>query len=261
MAQKAEKGFANFDEEHGVYYFTQLVKWPGEKSHICNNQTPSYKNNMHVHVFYNGVRAETEKFKFAKSLKKAAAKLANREKLSNSEEQMRKKFLSTCGNDVVYNQRAIDDHMARMGYFVLVSNSIKSASDALTVYRRKDIVEKAFDNCKDRLELRRTKVHGDAALHGTLFIQFIALIIMSCVHRLMKENGLFKNYTMQSLFDCLDVIERFTLDGHRPHYGEITEKQRQLYISFGVTVPGGTKAPAADNSRSSLAKRPQHRPD
>ena len=37
----------------------------------------------------------------------------------------------------------------------LVSNDIKEAVQALEIYRNKDLVEKAFENLKERLDLRR----------------------------------------------------------------------------------------------------------
>ncbi len=44
------------------------------------------------------------------------------------------------------------------GYFALLSNDIKDAMDALETYRNKDLVEKAFNNLKERLNLRRVAV-------------------------------------------------------------------------------------------------------
>ena len=40
----------------------------------------------------------------------------------------------------------------------------------------------------------------------------------------MGGAGLFKSYTMQELFDELDVIERFQLPGEVAYFGEITGK-------------------------------------
>ena len=53
----------------------------------------------------------------------------------------------------------------------------------------------------------------------------------------MDEAGLFKDYTMQELFDELDVIERYQQPGKAAYYGEITEKQRKLYLALGVKPP------------------------
>jgi hypothetical protein len=53
----------------------------------------------------------------------------------------------------------------------------------------------------------------------------------------MDAAGLFKNLTMQELFDDLDVIEKYRTPGKKAHYGEITEKQKELYTALGVDPP------------------------
>ena len=53
----------------------------------------------------------------------------------------------------------------------------------------------------------------------------------------MDENGLFSNYTIQSLLDELDTIEFYQQPGKAHHLSEITEKQRKLYELMDVAVP------------------------
>ena len=127
--------------------------------------------------------------------------------------------------------------MGRFGYFVLLSNDIKDPVTALEVYRRKDMIEKAFDNLKERLEMKRTTVHSDQALAGKFFIQFLALIYVSYIHKHMRDNNLYQNYTMQSLLDSLDLIERYDYEGQLHHCSEITHKQQNLFFCFGVPLP------------------------
>ena len=134
------------------------------------------------------------------------------------------------------NEDAIRKHTDNIGYFVLMSNEIKDPKYALEVYRRKDAVEKAFDNLKERLEMKRTRVHSDEMLAGRFFFQFLALMFVSYIHTRMSENDLYRNHTMQSLFDKLDVIERYQFQGQRYHYSEIPDKQRKLYCCFGIDV-------------------------
>jgi transposase len=118
-----------------------------------------------------------------------------------------------------------------------LSNEVKLSSTALEIYRKKDMVEKAFDNLKERLDMKRTTVHSDQALAGKFFLQFLSLIYVSFVHKHMRDNHLYRNYTMQSLFDSLDVIERFDFDNHTYHSSEITKKQLDTYAYFGVPPP------------------------
>jgi len=119
----------------------------------------------------------------------------------------------------------------------LLSNGVKDPVEALKIYRSKDLIEKAFTDLKDRLNMRRTSVSSEENMEGKLFLQFIGLIFLSYVKQAMDVAGLFKNYTMQELFDELDIIEHFQQPGGAVFYGEITEKQRNLYIALGVSPP------------------------
>jgi len=53
----------------------------------------------------------------------------------------------------------------------------------------------------------------------------------------MADNNLYQNYTLQTLFDSLDVIEKYEYEGKRGHFSEITEKQRKMFDYFWVALP------------------------
>jgi transposase len=98
-------------------------------------------------------------------------------------------------------------------------------------------VEKAFENLKDRLSFRRALVSSEKGLDGKLFVEFIALIIMSYIKKKMLSAKLFRKFTMQELLDQLNLIECFKQKGKSPRYGEITKKQREIYEALGVQSP------------------------
>jgi len=76
---------------------------------------------------------------------------------------------------------------------------------ALELYRNKDLVEKAFGNLKERLNLRRTLVSSEQNLDGKLFIEFVSMIYLSYIKKRMQDSGLFKHYTLQGALDKLDI--------------------------------------------------------
>ena len=141
------------------------------------------------------------------------------------------------GMQIQYKNNAIQKRIGQFGYFVLLSNDIKDSVSAIEVYRRKDMIEKAFDNLKDRLDMKRTVVHSDQALAGSFFLQFLALIYISYIHKCMRDNNLYQNHTMHSLLDSLDVIERYDFNGQRYHCSEMTKKQQELFSCFGISPP------------------------
>jgi transposase len=108
---------------------------------------------------------------------------------------------------------------------------------ALELYRNKDVVEKAFGNLKERLNMRRALVSSEQSLEGKLFVQFVALIYLSYIKKQIQVKGLLKDYTLPDLLDKLDVIECFEQPGKSLRVGEMQEKQKQLYQDMGVNPP------------------------
>jgi hypothetical protein len=52
----------------------------------------------------------------------------------------------------------------------------------------------------------------------------------------MLKNNLYKNYTMSSLLDEIDLIELYTYKGKRTHYSEITKKQQDILNYFDSLI-------------------------
>ena len=123
------------------------------------------------------------------------------------------------------------------GYFALVSNEIKIANLALCLYRNKDVVEKAFGNLKERLNCRRFLVSSEASLNGKLFTEFVALILLSYIHKQMQEKELYNDYTLEQVLMELDSIQSFCEIGRSPIIGEVLEKQKKIYEALDIEIP------------------------
>ena len=108
------------------------------------------------------------------------------------------------------------------------------AITALELYRNKDLVEKAFRNLKERLNLRRSLVSSEKSLDGKLFVEFVALIYLSYLKKQMQKKKLGRRYTMSGMLDKLDVIECFERPGSKLLVGEVLEKQRQIYYNLDI---------------------------
>ena len=235
------KDFTNYDIEQDIYRVGSTEKWSYEEYDAKGNVTCKAERRIYAHVYYNGQRAEDEKSSFIKSLADAESNLLAGT-CSESQRFLCNKYLITKstpvrGMKIEYNEDAIREHMKNFGYFILLSNEIKCPSETLAIYRNKDLIEKSFGNLKNRLNMRRTSVSSDENLEGKLFIQFIALIYVSYIHKNMKETKLYSNYTMQTLLDEIDIIERFDYPKQQYHCSEITKKQQQIYSYFGVNPP------------------------
>jgi len=196
---------------------------------------------MYLHIFFNEQKATDDKISFNKLLDTLEEELISGKRSSEHEKLYSKyyeiKETPVKGVSLTAKQNAIDEKLKYSGFFALISNSVKEPLNALDIYRSKDVVEKAFGNLKERLNMRRTSVSSEENLDGKLFVQFVALIYLSYLKKQMADNNLFKNYTTQELLDELDVIEQFEQPGRKRRIGEITTKQLNLYKCMGVNSP------------------------
>lgn len=229
----------NYDKETQLYIhsFTEEWKYTEQKA----NETIKDTRRVYVHIYYNEQRATDEHKTFTRQLFDYEEELRNNERNPKHEAAYSKYFIlketPKRGIKIEYNDKAIKDVQKYAGYFALMSNEIKDPLEAIKIYRSKDMIEKAFGNLKERLDMRRMSVSSDESLEGKLFIQFLALSLMSYIKKAMENNHLFKNYTLQSLLDELDIIERYRQPGQRNYFSEITKKQAELFRFMNVKIP------------------------
>lgn len=93
-------------------------------------------------------------------------------RVPEDESQYKKYFIEkntqVRGYSFTVNEAAIRKARAYYGYFALVSNAKMDAITALETYRNRDLVEKAFGNLKEKLNLRRMLVSSEQNLSGKL---------------------------------------------------------------------------------------------
>ncbi len=231
----------NYSSRHGLHFDTCLMDWNYTETKPRSGEIVKDTRRMYLHIYYNAQRNADDVTAFNKYLDNLEDELLSGKRNPEHEKNYHRYFTikdtPARGISLEPKQEAIDQAEQDYGFFALISNGVKDPLEALDIYRAKDLIEKAFNNLKERLNLRRTSVASEENLDGKLFVQFIALIYLSYIQKAMSDNGLFKDMTMHELLDQLDVIERFEQPGKKYHLGEITLKQRNLYALLGVDVP------------------------
>ncbi len=244
-ADKDRYEYYNSDLE--LYVFSKTISWHYEQERPYKGDTVREDRRLYLHLYCNPDKLSDDGKAFNKRLDGLKEELLSGKRIPEHEKEYRKYFeireTPKRGISLSYNQDAINAARERYGFFVLISNEVKDPVAALSLYRMRDIVEKAFWNVKERLNLRRTLTSSESSLEGKLFVEFVALIYLSYIKKKMEEAGLFAKYTMHELLDELDVIECFTEPGKAPIQGEVLKKQEQLYRDLGVTPLLATSEP------------------
>lgn len=233
--------FDNYSEKYELYSSTIRTDWEYTQVRPYKGDVLTGSRRLYVHCYFNIDRAAEDEKAFDKRLIQWKKELESGMRHPKYERQyatyFRVKSTPKRGSTVIVNETAVAKAKRYYGFYVLISNEKMDATTALELYRNKDVVEKAFGNLKERLNLRRTLVSSEQSLDGKLFVAFVALIYLSYIKKQMQINDLFKSYTLQTALDKLDVIECFEQPGKTLRVGEILEKQKTLYLDLGIEPP------------------------
>lgn len=230
--------WSNYSTTHALYVQSKTVDWDYNYIKPSTGEKIKEARRLYLHLYYDEQRATDKKISFNKLLDRLEEELRN-DKRERRHEKMYERYFTVHstpkrGIQITPNDEAIKEKADRLGYFALISNGIKDPKEAIEIYRNKDVIEKAYDDLKNRLSMRRTSVSSEESLDGKLFVQFIALILVSYIKQKMDKENIFKEFTLQGVLDELDIIEKFTQPQSTPIIGEVTKKQQILFEKLGV---------------------------
>jgi transposase len=149
---------------------------------------------------------------------------------------IRKSEKTKSGYTVSIREGVVESALGMQGWLVLLSNDVSGAREALRIYRAKDVVEKGFLRLKVDLDLGRLRVHGQERMQNKVFIGFISLVLVSAIHSVMMNKGLYDTMTMRQLIRTLSKHRVQLLGGERIVY-PATKTQKIIYDAFDVSLP------------------------
>ena len=226
-------GYRKLDDEI-LYVHSRLYPW-GEKNHRC-----------YLHLYYNAKSHAKDVDMFNGELLEYKQELESGNPVKEHQKAYDNFFIQKKtpkrGLQVSYNTEAISQHISRYaGFQGLLSNGIKDPIDAMRVYRDKDAVEKCFDDLKNSLDMKRLRMHQSSTVDGRLFIQFIALILISALRQKMRTSGLIEKYTIHELLREMETIVKVQYSGRYGHIlTEVTKVQREILKELDIQLTGSS---------------------
>jgi transposase len=194
---------------------------------------------IYAHIFYNPIKAVTDREKLYKKVTEMLTK-ANEQPEKFKDNKVYTQYLDILlSDDGTYSVKVKNDAVSAAkkysGWLLIISNSSRDAFEVINIYRAKDIVEKGFLKLKHSLDLARLRVHSDLAMHSKVFVCFLALVLLSNIHNVMADKGLYKVYTMKLLMKTLSKRRSQKIGEERIEY-PITKEQREIYSAFGFDM-------------------------
>lgn len=217
----------------------------GEDGGVIYGKTV-YKTTEHgrtwFHIYYDPIRRDKVVAGFMQKLRGCMDELIAGTVLESHKDLYEKYFIVTDtpkrGRKVAYNDEALKEYLENDScYWVLMGTEKKSAHEALAAYRERGGVELSFDDLKNLLDLNRLRNHSDATVRGKIFVNFIALIILSSLRRTVDAIPE-KDRKYWSESDMLDKVETYCKIHFAGKYKDIfstpTKTQRTVFDLLGI---------------------------
>ena len=203
-----------------------------------------YRVDSTMHVFYDSSHRYMQDAQLMRTIESVELELLQRilgqTKLDNKELKKYNKYFDMHLSDGVpitfsRNYDKINVLAKHHVFFCQLSNSALSSAQVLQTYRRKDSIEKAFDEIKNYIDMGRLRTHNSDTTDGKLFCSFIALIAaMHMQNKLavfMKENYLTKEKVILEL-EKMKIVQ---FGGNKRQYAPLSKLQKSIISEFALS--------------------------
>ena len=191
-----------------------------------------------IHIYYSPSKASIEEENLYEKLEKDEEALKSMKTAPEKNSHYEKHFEIVRNEDKSFEYRRdpkkIDNLINRLGFFLILETDFTLTSEeVLALYRRRDIIEKSFDELKNDLDMRRMYCQSDDTMEGKMFVVFLSLILRSFIHNRTISYFRDTGTPFSALFRELNKM-RFvcTADG-RKMLSPITKKQRDILNACG----------------------------
>ena len=214
--------------EHEVLYMkTVKHNWKGRR--------------CYAHLYYNNVMAAEELDDFMFKLALWQEELSCRNERPENRWAYKKYFIvkdtPKRGLMVTENLEAVEKTKKKhVGFFCLLTRHKADALAVIEIYRNKQAVENCFDDLKNMLDMKRLRIQSSQAMDARLFIQFIALILLSKVRLVKNQHHKLRHLTVREIMEFMETITEIRLSNkQRSIITEAGPTQRNIMEHFGVS--------------------------
>lgn len=193
-----------------------------------------------LNIYYNSEKANREEIALAQSIEAREKELAHLiGKKSRKKQDPFFRITAEKGQVLDYEKDEEGIHQAfqLVGMFGILSSEVDmNPEQVLLTYRKRDGIEKLYDNMKNSLDFYRLRVHSTQAMEGKFFIGFIAQILYADLVRILWGTEKPPVQTIKKIFIELDKIKQVTYTNQKELMTPLTKKQKDILTLFSIDL-------------------------
>jgi len=199
-----------------------------------------YGVTTNMHVFFDPDLAERQRNDLFRSVEADEEKLGQLEQLTKKETKRYGAHfsirLATDGSFTFERDyEKIDKAAGSCGFFCILSSTSDDSTNVLDIYRRKDMIEKGFDDIKNHIDMKRMHTHSSDTTNGKMFCAFVALIAISEIANRITAKMKEKPIRKGELLLELEKIKVVSLSDGRRLMNPVTKTQRGILTACGLS--------------------------
>jgi transposase len=197
-----------------------------------------YGINATLHIYYQPALAEQQRDTLLRTIEQQEYILSKTLALSQNEaRKYRNYFQVNISSDGTFayrrNYTAIEDKAKNCGFFCLITDLSINSEKAIAIYRRKDVIEKNFDDIKNHADMKRLRTHHGSTTDGKIFCSFLALIIIALLSNFLNRSEKTDMTKSDALAEIAKVRLLIAKDGQRL-INPLTKTQKLIFEACGM---------------------------
>ena len=206
------------------------------------------KTKCFAHVYLDKQRRASQESRLIKKISELEDKFSKKQFSTENEAKTyleetlksRKKYFDILRTNSTFsisrNEEVFKNEVLKMGSLILITNSNDvNQDDILSLYRKKDCVEKVFLSFKHDVNEKKNRTHSLINMRGSIFINFLSLILITWIDHVMKEKNLYKKMSKGKLYKILDRLKLYELATGETMLGEVSKKQKDIFSAFKIS--------------------------
>jgi transposase len=129
----------------------------------------------------------------------------------------------------------IEEAARNCGFFCLLTNTDLDSAQTLAKYRRKDVIEKGFDDVKNHEDMKRLRTHRTETTDGKLFCAFIGLIVLADIGVKLGDFMDKKCWSKIHLIREMEKIRIAATSNGKRLMSPLTKTQRTIIETLGLS--------------------------
>ena len=154
--------------------------------------------------------------------------------------QKRNKYEKRRYIQTIRNHKAIDEQLEKCGFFLIAETDFnKTTAEILDIYRKRDVIEKSFDELKNELDMKRLHCCNSETVNGKIFVSFISLIIRSYMLKSLTVYMQTAGCTFRKILTELDKIKCLDLNAKsKPRLlNPVSKTARDIFLALDLPSP------------------------